>query len=80
MVHVVKQRTPRQNAKKDTQINIRLTAIEKRNLEIMAHNDWRGSSDFVRRLIKREWKRLRQKEGPANIDAMIDSWEEGYFD
>jgi len=37
-------------------------------------------SDFVRRLIKREWKRLRQKEGPANIDAMIDSWEEGYFD
>jgi len=43
MVQVVKQRTPRQNAKKDTQINIRLTAIEKRNLEIMAHNDWRGS-------------------------------------
>jgi len=77
VVQVTKQRTPKLKDKKDTQINIRLTTIEKRNLDIMSKHQWRSSSDFVRRLISREWKRVRQKEGPASVDAMIDSFESG---
>ena len=77
MVREVKQKTPTQKDKKDTQINIRLTSIEKRNLDIMSRRQWRSSSEFVRRLISREWKRVRQKEGAASIDAMIDSFESG---
>ncbi len=46
----------------------------------MSRNDLRGTSDFVRRLLNREWKRLRKKEGQANIDAMIDNWNDGDFD
>ena len=80
MVSKLRRRLPRPDAKKDTQINIRITAIEKRNLEIMSRNDWRGTSDFVRRLLNREWKRIRKKEGQANIDAMIDNWNDGDFD
>ena len=80
MVPKLRRRLPRPDAKKDTQINIRITAIEKRNLEIMSRNDLRGTSDFVRRLLNREWKRLRKKEGQANIDAMIDNWNDGDFD
>ena len=80
MVSKLRRRLPRPDAKKDTQINIRITAIEKRNLEIMSRNELRGTRDFVRRLLNREWKRLRKKEGQANIDAMIDNWNDGDFD
>ena len=80
MVSKLRRRLPRPDAKKDTQINIRITAIEKRNLEIMSRNDIRGTRDFGRRLLNREWKRLRKKEGQANIDAMIDNWNDGDFD
>jgi hypothetical protein len=46
MVQVVKQRTPRQNAKKDTQINIRLTAIEKETWRL-----WRTMIGAVRVIL-----------------------------
>ena len=58
--------------KRTAQLNIRMTEEEKKRLDVLSHHSWRSSSEYVRRLINRDWNRLKKVEGAAKANEWFD--------
>jgi len=61
--------------KRNRQINLRLTATEQLHLNILAHQRWRNVSEYIRRLVNRDWERLKKIEGIAKVNAIVEKME-----
>jgi Arc/MetJ-type ribon-helix-helix transcriptional regulator len=41
----------------------------------LAHQRWRNVSEYIRRLVNRDWERLKKIEGIAKVNAILEKVE-----